>query len=95
MHITVMCPACGQVMRVAPVRLGRTARCVSCDDPFLVSDRLWYYKALGKEQGPIGPEVLASLAGRGMVTPETLVRKGESGRWVPAGIIHGLFPSTG
>lgn len=51
----------------------------------------WFYRAGDTETGPLSSGVLKQLAGQGLVTPQTLVRKGPRGRWVPAAKVKGLF----
>jgi hypothetical protein len=51
----------------------------------------WYYKELGLEIGPIPAERFLELALEQKIGPETPVRKGLTGRWVPACKIRGLF----
>jgi hypothetical protein len=51
----------------------------------------WYFQSLGQEFGPVPFSELLEMAGRGEVSPDDSVRKGESGQWVPAGLIDGLF----
>lgn len=78
-------------MRVLPLALGRSVRCWACDEPFVVTDRPWYYQAVGKTKGPVGPEVLLLLAGQGKIGPDTLIRRMPDGRWIPASALRGLF----
>jgi hypothetical protein len=53
--------------------------------------RLWYYREMGQEIGPLSPLRVLELVGEGLIGPETLVRKGRDGKWVPACKIQGLF----
>lgn len=91
MPVTVMCPRCAKKMRAPQQARGRLVRCTGCDEPFAVTPRPWFYQIQGQEKGPVCPAVLLALAGQGKVGPDTLVRKGEVGRWVPAARISGLF----
>lgn len=50
-----------------------------------------YLQIGGKERGPISAAQLKELAASGKITPETLVKNGLDGKWVPAGNIPGLF----
>ena len=53
----------------------------------------WYYvNRSGKKCGPITSEAIRTLATSGIVTPDTLVAKTESGAMVPASKVKGLFP---
>ena len=52
----------------------------------------WCVQINGKIWGPGSAETLKQLVLKGKVTPDTLVRKGPSGCWVPAGHVQGLFP---
>lgn len=54
----------------------------------------WYIKQHGKTRGPITSKQLRALAGRTVVTPESPVRKGKLGEWVPAARIKGLFDTS-
>ena len=52
---------------------------------------VWFYEAQGDEEaGPIPADHLRQLAESGAVTPDTLVRKGIGGKWVPARKVRGL-----
>lgn len=55
----------------------------------------WYIKQQGKTRGPITSKQLRALATKALVTPESLVRKGKLGDWVPAARIKGLFETSG
>lgn len=51
----------------------------------------WFYQVMGDEVGPVSAADLKSLAQRGVISPDTLV-KTESSNWVPAEHLRGLFP---
>ncbi|REJ82661.1 MAG: DUF4339 domain-containing protein, partial [Planctomycetota bacterium] len=51
----------------------------------------WFYQREGRPSGPVDSRELRRLAEAGSVTPNTLVRKGASGRWVRAENVRGLF----
>ncbi len=53
----------------------------------------WYCKTAenGKESGPVSAEQLKTLAAKGRLKTEHLVRQGTAGNWVPAGKVNGLF----
>ncbi|MEX2112437.1 MAG: DUF4339 domain-containing protein [Pirellulales bacterium] len=51
----------------------------------------WYVQHGGKQYGPMSPSNLKKLAADGKITPATQVRIGESGTWVPASKVQGLF----
>lgn len=86
-----MCPHCGMKMRAPDKSRGRIIRCLACDGPFGVPQRLWYFRKQGEENGPVCPTFLQALARDSLIRPDTLVRKGEEGRWVPASRVCGLF----
>jgi hypothetical protein len=50
----------------------------------------WFYRLMGDDIGPISTDQLVTLAEKGTVTPDTLVKKGGSD-WVAAGKVRGLF----
>ena len=55
----------------------------------------WFYQtAEGQQSGPIDSRELRRLAEAGIVRPDTLVRQGESARWVRAEQVRGLFQRT-
>jgi hypothetical protein len=54
----------------------------------------WYVRVGEVERGPVSSEALKHLALEGRVTPDTPIRKGDSGNWVPASRVKGLFPSS-
>ena len=52
----------------------------------------WFYQTAERQQsGPIDSKELRLIAEAGIVTPNTLVRKGASGGWVRAENVRGLF----
>ena len=53
----------------------------------------WYYQVMGQVVGPESANELRSEVAKGVVTRETLVRKGDQGEWVPAWHLKGLFPT--
>ena len=56
----------------------------------------WFYQTSeGQLSGPVDSTQLRRLAEAGVIRPDTLVRKGDSARWVRAEQVRGLFqPST-
>jgi len=52
---------------------------------------MWYFQSIGQEFGPVPFSELLELVSRSEIGPEDSVRKGETGQWVPAGLIDGLF----
>ena len=54
----------------------------------------WYVLVNNVEHGPIPSETLKQLARNSMVSPNTPVKLGASGTWVPADHVKGLFAST-
>lgn len=53
----------------------------------------WYSQAKGQICGPWTARQLKQQADAGMIKRDTLVRKGESGKWVQALHLNGLFTS--
>ena len=52
----------------------------------------WFYQTgEGRPSGPVDSTRLRRLAEAGIVRPDTLVRQGDSGRWVRAEQVRGLF----
>jgi len=51
----------------------------------------WYYQIMGEVIGPVSAMELKERAASGQIEQGTLVRKGESGDWVAAGRVKGLF----
>ncbi len=52
----------------------------------------WFYQTSGGQpSGPVDSRELRRLAEAGIVRPDTLVRKGASGRWARAEQVRGLF----
>ena len=94
MYLDVMCPGCGRVRSVPREAMGMELRCPDCDEPVTIPLRPWYYRRQGVEFGPICPRVLRWLASRGEIWPDTPLRHGDTGKWVPAGGISGLFTSV-
>ena len=55
----------------------------------------WFYQtAEGQQSGPIDSKELRRLADAGIVRPDTLVRQGDTDRWVRAEQVRGLFQRT-
>ncbi len=55
----------------------------------------WYFQtAEGQPSGPIDSRELRRLAEAGIVTPNTVVRKGDNGRWVSAESVRGLIQQS-
>ena len=52
----------------------------------------WFIRQDDKELGPFTPSRLKTLAQRGRISSDTMVRRGDSGRWIPAGKVKGLCP---
>ena len=51
----------------------------------------WYFQHAGREVGPYSPDRLVSIATAGGIDRHTLVRKGDTGRWIPACRVAGLL----
>lgn len=54
----------------------------------------WYYQMMGTVFGPHTGAELLELARHHRISPEDLVRKGDTGDWVPAYRVHGLFDAA-
>ncbi len=54
----------------------------------------WFVQHGGKQYGPMPPSNLKKLAADGKITPATQVRMGETGAWVPASKVQGLFAAA-
>lgn len=53
----------------------------------------WYVDQGEQPLGPLKTVELRQLAAEGKVAPQTLVRRGEDGKWVPAEKVAGLLPA--
>ncbi len=53
----------------------------------------WYIQHGGKQYGPVSSAQLKKLATEHKIAPNTTVRLGTSGNWVPASRVQGLFPA--
>jgi len=51
----------------------------------------WYSDVGGSVIGPLTASQLREMARRGQLTPDALVRQGQTGKWVKAGRVKGLF----
>lgn len=51
----------------------------------------WYYQIMGESIGPVSGAELRKATRKGQIGPDTLVRKGAAGNWVPAWRVKGLF----
>lgn len=54
----------------------------------------WFTKVNGVEAGPFSSSGLKGEAQGGRITPDSLVRRGDDGEWVPAQRIQGLFEAV-
>jgi len=54
----------------------------------------WFYRADTKIHGPIPGASLKQLADRGVLSPETPIRREDMAEWVQARAVKGLFPSS-
>ena len=52
----------------------------------------WFFMHDRKELGPFSSSQLKTKAKQGQVSPDTMVRRGDSNRWIPARKVKGLFP---
>lgn len=53
----------------------------------------WYFQMMGAEIGPLTPAELMDRVKLGQVQPDTLVRSGSDGKWIPADRWKGLLPA--
>ncbi len=53
----------------------------------------WYFQVMGAEIGPLTPAELKEKVQIGQIQPDTLVRSGADGKWIPADRWKGLLPS--
>ncbi len=53
---------------------------------------LWFHMKAGHRFGPVTARILRRLAGDGEIKPTDLMSREESGTWVDAGRVKGLFP---
>ncbi len=53
----------------------------------------WYFQVMGSEVGPLTSAELMEKVQIGQIQPDTLVRSGKDGKWVPADRWKGLLPS--
>ena len=53
----------------------------------------WYFQMMGAEIGPLTPAELKEKVQMGQIQPDTLVRSGQDGKWIPADRWKGLLPS--
>ena len=54
----------------------------------------WYFQTEGGDEGPLTAATLKKCAASSIVKPDTLVRKGTDGKWVPASRVKGLFETA-
>jgi len=105
--VTVRC-SCGHAMQAQAQHLGQQGLCPACGAQFLLwpegegpsrtSRATWYLKVSGRQLGPFEPMAVRKFVNLGRIQPDTLVRKGEQGRWVAArkvrGLLDGPTPAT-
>ena len=53
----------------------------------------WYFQMMGAEIGPLTPAELMDRVKLGQVQPDSLVRSGKDGKWIPADRWKGLLPA--
>jgi hypothetical protein len=54
----------------------------------------WFCRIMGEEWGPMSALELRTVARRGRLTRDDVVRNGFNGDWVRAEIVHGLFDNV-
>ena len=52
----------------------------------------WYFQVMGAEIGPLSSAELKEKVQLGQIEPDTLVRSGSDGKWIPADRWKGLLP---
>jgi hypothetical protein len=55
----------------------------------------WFYIQHGETYGPVSSTDLRAAAHLGFLGPDDLVCRKDSGKWVMARMIHGLFKDAG
>ncbi len=55
----------------------------------------WYCRISGEEQGPLTASQLRTMVAEGRLAPGDALRQGNSGVWVPAASVKGLFGGSG
>jgi GYF domain 2 len=63
--------------------------------PEKVPSSMFYYRANGVVVGPLDSYQLRQHAKRGALAPDSMVKKGEDGKWVSASHVKGLFGQMG
>ena len=53
----------------------------------------WYFQVMGAEFGPLTSAELKEKVQIGQIQPDTLVRSGQDGKWIPADRWKGLLPA--
>lgn len=53
----------------------------------------WFFQMMGAEIGPLTSAELMDRVKLGQIQPDTLVRSGQDGKWIPADRWKGLLPS--
>ena len=54
----------------------------------------WFVRSADQEQGPISTQQLRQRAAAGEISADTPVRRGEDGKWMPAGRVKGLLSDS-
>jgi hypothetical protein len=87
------CPACKHIFPV-PAEAKQASKPAPVVPPKRRQE-LWFYKELGQEIGPVTLEIIAILARKGEIGPDSMIRKFPDGPWVVAGRMKGLFGDSG
>ena len=53
----------------------------------------WYFQVMGAEIGPVTSAELKEKVQMGQIQPDTLIRSGQDGKWLPADRWKGLLPA--
>ena len=53
----------------------------------------WYFQMMGAEIGPLTSAELKEKVQLGQIQPDTLIRSGQDGKWIPADRWKGLLPA--
>jgi predicted Zn finger-like uncharacterized protein len=99
MAVAVTCTTCGNKFQAAKHGPARCPRCCTpvtlerASTPAPQGDD-WYYQVIGQEIGPVAFLDLQRLARDGRISPDTLVRRASSARWLLAERVTGVFDAV-
>ena len=92
----IICTTCGNKFQATHQDLPRCPRCCTPvsqadENPDVPPSDGWFYQVMAQEIGPVLFTDLQKLARDGKISPETLVRRAQSSRWLLAERVSGLF----